>query len=81
MMKKILTKAMIIIAMLLVIQCTEFIFKELVWEFIDEYIRDINIDINDITYFIAGVVIDASLIKHLFDLGKKFFTKKIEKAE
>lgn len=80
--KNYIYKAALIIAMILLIESSELIFKEIImdfWEAYNDY--EYNIDRDDYTVLIAGITIEFALIKTLFEVGKKFFTKKIEKAE
>ena len=78
MMKKYVKIGAIVIGLLLLIQCSEFIFKELVWEFFDDYIQGCTIDEDDWTYLIAGITIDLSLVHSAFKLADKFITLRIK---
>lgn len=80
MLKKYLRITVMLVIMMLMINTAEFIFKELIWEFFDDVIKECTIDKDDYTYLVAGTLIDISLLRSIYMIGRNLFARK-EKRE
>ena len=69
------------VLMILLVNSSELICKECIFEFFEEvFDYDTTLSINDWTALVLGLVLEWTVVTKLFTIGKKFYSK-LEKNE